>query len=100
MLWTTLLLAKRSTQKQRERSAEPAFSTLDQIRPGREVTVVRIVAGHSATRQLAQLGIRPGTKLTVQRSAPLGGPVLVDCSGIMVAIGRGMARKVDVQVLE
>ncbi len=91
---------KRSAQKEIENPAEPSFSTLDQIRPGREVIVMRIIAGQSATRQLAQLGIRPGVTLTVQRTAPLGGPVLVDCAGIMVAIGRGMARRVGVQIIE
>src|SRR5579884_1007066 len=73
MLWTTLLFGKRSAQKEIENPAEPSFSTLDQIRPGREVIVMRIIAGQSATRQLAQLGIRPGVTLTVQRTAPLGG---------------------------
>jgi ferrous iron transport protein A len=61
--------------------------------------VVQIVAGQSATRQLTQLGIRAGTTLRVRRSAPMGGPVLVESGGSMVAIGRGMARKVSVQTL-
>lgn len=62
--------------------------------------MAEIVAGQSATRQLAQLGIRAGTRLIVRRSAPMGGPVLVDSGGSLVAIGRGMARKVSVQILE
>jgi ferrous iron transport protein A len=61
--------------------------------------VVQIVAGQSATRQLAQFGICAGTTLEVRRSAPMGGPVLVDSGGSMVAIGRGMARKVRVEAL-
>ena len=62
--------------------------------------MVQIVAGRSATQQLAQLGVRAGSTLRVQRSAPMGGPILVDSGGSMVAIGRGMARKVSVQTLE
>ena len=62
--------------------------------------MVQIVAGQSATRQLAQFGVCPGTTLKVRRSAPMGGPVLIDSGGSMVAIGRGMARKVSVQILE
>ena len=61
--------------------------------------MVLIVAGHSAARQLAQLGIRAGTTLKVHRSAPMGGPVLVESGSSMVAIGRGMARKVSVQIV-
>jgi Fe2+ transport system protein FeoA len=70
------------------------------IRAGQSVTVAQIAAGQSATLQLAQLGIRAGATLVVRRSAPLGGPLLVECSGTTVAIGRGMARKVLVQSLE
>jgi Fe2+ transport system protein FeoA len=49
---------------------------------------------------LAQLGSRAGATLTVRRSAPLGGPIMVESHGSLVAIGRGMARKVHVQTLE
>jgi Fe2+ transport system protein FeoA len=99
MFWTPLRLAKSGVAKKAKQSEEPSTTTLDRIRAGQEVNVVQIVAGQSATRQLAQLGIRTGTTLKVRRSAPMGGPVLVDTDGVMVAIGRGMARKVCVQTL-
>ena len=100
MFWTPLRLTKSSGRHRVKRSDESSTSTLDHIRAGQEVKVVQIVAGQSATRQLAQLGIRPGITLKVRRSAPMGGPVLVESGGSMVAIGRGMARKVSVQTLE
>ena len=100
MFWTALRLIKNNSRHRAKRSGEPFTSTLDRIRAGQEVKVLQIVAGQSATRQLAQLGIRAGTTLIVRRSAPMGGPVLVDSGGSMVAIGRGMARKVSVQTLE
>lgn len=73
--------------------------TLDKITAGQSVKVAHIVAGRGATLQLAQLGIRAGATLLVRRSAPLGGPILVESSGSTVAIGRGMARKVLVRTL-
>jgi len=97
MLWTPLRLAKGGSTRKVKRSDEPSTTTLDRIRAGREIEVVQIVAGQSATRQLAQLGIRAGTRLGVRRSAPMGGPILVDSEGSMVAIGRGMASKVRVR---
>ncbi len=100
MFWTPLQLVKSSRQQRIKGFDGPSTSTLDQIRAGRDVKVVQIVAGQSATRQLAQLGIRAGTTLKVRRSAPMGGPVMVDTEGSTVAIGRGMARKVSVQTLE
>ena len=99
MFWIPLLLAKSSDRHRVKRLDEASPSTLDRIKAGQEVKVVQIVAGQSATRQLAQLGIRAGNTLRVRRSAPMGGPVLVDSGGSMVAIGRGMARKVSVQKL-
>jgi len=99
MFWTPLRLAKSTGTHRVKRVDEPSTSTLDRIRAGQEVKVVQIFAGQSATRQLAQLGIRPGTTLKVQRSAPMGGPVLVDSGSSLVAIGRGMARKVSVHIL-
>ena len=99
MLWTPLRLAMSGGKRKVKRSEEPSTTTLDRIRAGREIKVIQIVAGQSATRQLAQLGIRAGITLGVRRSAPMGGPVLVDSGGSMVAIGRGMARKVRVQTL-
>jgi ferrous iron transport protein A len=73
---------------------------LDQIRPGLGVQVAEIVAGQTATRQLSQLGIRTGSLLSVQRSAPLGGPILVESSGSTVAIGRGLAHRIAVRILK
>jgi Fe2+ transport system protein FeoA len=79
--------------------ASPA-PTLDKIKAGQTVKVVETVAGRAATLQLAQLGIRSGATLVVRRSAPLGGAMMVESGGSTVAIGRGMARKVLVRILE
>jgi Fe2+ transport system protein FeoA len=70
---------------------------LDEIKAG-SVEVVEVV-GSNVGRVLAQLGIREGKVLQVRRLAPLGGPILVECGGSAVAVGRGMARKVRVRVL-
>jgi ferrous iron transport protein A len=91
--------------KRRDKSAfEPSDTTfalsLDQAKSGERVRVLQIVAGRTATRQLAQLGIQTGATLTVQRSAPLGGPILVESAGSSVAIGRGLASKVSVRIVK
>lgn len=83
----------------RPRPVSPG-SSLDNVPAGQSVQVIEIAAGRAANLQLAQLGIRSGARLAVRRSAPLGGPVLVESAGSVVAIGRGMARKVHVKSLE
>ncbi len=49
--------------------------------------------------KLSQLGLCPGREVKILRYAPLGGPVMVDAEGRSVAIGRGIASKVEVEVI-
>jgi len=48
--------------------------------------------------KLNQLGLQVGDKLHVLRRAPFGGPVLVECNGREVALGRGVAEKIIVEL--
>ncbi len=101
MFWIASSPIKVKSRKRASKSpGVPSKPTLDKIRAGQSVKVTEIVAGSAASLQLSQLGIRAGATLTVRRSAPLGGPVMVESDGGLVAIGRGMARKVHVQTLE
>ncbi|HDQ44480.1 MAG TPA: ferrous iron transport protein A [bacterium] len=70
--------------------------TLDQIRSGRTVRVVRIAGGWGIQQRLNQLGIHPADRIEVLRNGILGGPVLIRTHGIDMALGRGMARHVAV----
>jgi ferrous iron transport protein A len=71
--------------------------TLDRIRENREVEVVGIRGGWGIRQRLNQMGIHPGDRVLVKRSAIMGGPILVRVRGADVALGRGMTRKVIVQ---
>lgn len=51
------------------------------------------------TGQLARQGVRSGDVLTVKNRAPMGGPILVEARGTMIALGRALARKIMVQVV-
>ncbi len=44
------------------------------------------------------MGLTPGTKVTVVKSAPLNGPLEVHVRGSRLAIGRGMAERIIVEV--
>ncbi len=54
-------------------------------------------AGRLRTR-LMQVGLYRGDEVRVVRSAPLGGPVLVDVNGREIALGRAVAEKVQVEL--
>lgn len=78
---------------------EAKTCSLDRVTRSGRVEVLRVNSDHGAKRQLAQLGILAGAIITVKKTAPLGGPVLVEVRGSLVAIGRALARKVQVEML-
>jgi Fe2+ transport system protein FeoA len=49
-------------------------------------------------KRLSDLGLTPGTKVTVVKSAPFYGPLEVRVRGSRLAIGRGMANRILVDV--
>jgi ferrous iron transport protein A len=72
--------------------------TLDTLRTRHVARVILIEGGHGVRSHLNTLGIHIGDWLTVVERAPFRGPVLVDVNGTRVAIGRGIASKVMVEV--
>jgi len=51
-------------------------------------------------QRLMDLGLTPGTKLTVVKSAPFNGPLEVLVRGSRIVLGRVMASRVIVEVTE
>lgn len=49
-------------------------------------------------KRLTDLGLTPGTDVTVVKSAPFKGPLEVTVRGSRLAIGRGMASRILVDV--
>lgn len=72
---------------------------LDCLPKARWAEVVELSCGREATRRLVDMGIFVGAVLRVQRCAPLGGPVLVQVQGSLVALGRRLARQLTVRAL-
>lgn len=63
--------------------------------------LVRIMAYRGGKRveyKLRQLGLSPGREVKILRYAPMGGPVMLEVEGRTVAIGRGIAERVEVEV--
>ena len=77
----------------------PATMSLVQAPTDRRVQVMAVSGDQDIARLLAQLQVRQGAVLRSLRSAPLGGPLLVECGGSTVIISRRLAERVRVQVL-
>lgn len=85
----------RSMQDYRGRIEETV--PLTDLRRGDRCTVVLALGGHGMVRRLAEMGLTPGTEVTVVRSAPMHGPVEVSLRGVSLALGRGIASRVLVK---
>ncbi|MGC8502685.1 FeoA family protein [Desulfurella sp.] len=64
-----------------------------------EVRVVGFESGCRSKERLFQLGIIPGVILKIKRLAPFSGPLIVSIEGNDVVLGRGIAKKIIVEIL-
>jgi ferrous iron transport protein A len=71
---------------------------LDTVDVKRQVRVMMIDGGRRVRAHLNTLGIHIGDWLTVVERAPFRGPVLVEINGARLALGRGVAAKIRVEV--
>lgn len=61
------------------------------------VMIKQILGGPAVRKQLSQLGIHVGDRVMIKRSAPFGGPVLLEYRGTEVALGRAIADSIVVE---
>jgi ferrous iron transport protein A len=60
--------------------------------------IIALPEGHFASQRLREMGLRPG--LTVQMLHNHGkGPVLIQVLGCRLALGRGLAQKIDIEMV-
>lgn len=62
-----------------------------------QVEIISCKGGRGISSKLRQLGLMPGDRITVIQRAPFNGPLLVEVNGRTVALGRGVAGKIEVK---
>ncbi len=93
-----------------KREGRRADKSADDLRQGRVVpltslaagaraVVVSVAGGHGFRHRLSLLGVRPGVELQKVSSLFLRGPAVITIGGRQVAIGFGMANRIDVEPL-
>ena len=65
-----------------------------------QVEIVSFRGGWGISSKLRQLGLMPGDRIIVTKRAPFNGPLLVEANGRSIALGRGVAGKIEVKVCE
>ena len=67
---------------------------LTQAAIGQQVQLKSIKGGRHLNHRLVEMGLTPGVSIRVLQNS--GGPLLLAISDSRIALGRGMARKVNV----
>jgi len=88
-----------------KRGPEGLEVPLTALSGGQTGTVISIKTGHGRGRggwgfekRLTDMGLTPGTKVTVVKSAPFHGPLEILVRGSRLALGRGMAERIFVEL--
>ncbi|MGQ9515258.1 MAG: FeoA family protein [Thermoproteota archaeon] len=88
------------------KSSERLIVPLTSLRAGETGIVTSIRPAHGGGRgrcwgfekRLMDLGLTPGTRVMVVKSAPFHGPLEILVRGSRLALGRGMAERIFVEI--
>ena len=70
---------------------------LTELKQNQKATIIFVTGGRSARKRLTDLGLTPGTQITVDRTSAREGPVGICIRTFCLAIGRGLAEKIFVE---
>jgi DtxR family Mn-dependent transcriptional regulator len=82
----------------KEDHSQKLLTELSNLKPGEEGVVAFIRGGTSACQRLLDMGLTKGTEVSVVNAAPFRGPIEVSVRGTALALGRGLAGKVFVEM--
>ncbi len=78
-------------------SASSPRRTLSRVPVGGTAVVARVTGTRAIVRRLLEMGLVPGTAVTVQREAPLGDPVELRVRNYALSIRRADALGIEVE---
>jgi Fe2+ transport system protein FeoA len=70
---------------------------LTDLQEGERSTILLAFGGHRMVHRLAEMGLTPGTEITLIRSAPIQGPIEISVRGVSLALGRRIASRILVK---
>lgn len=70
--------------------------TLDRLKNGESADVLEVRVEGKIKRRLVEMGITPGTRVTVTKRAPLGDPIEIALRGYKLTIRQADARGIRV----
>jgi DtxR family Mn-dependent transcriptional regulator len=77
---------------------DQSLVSVSNLKQGQCGKISFIRGGYNMFQRLLDMGLTPGTEICVLRAAPLGGPVELSVRGSKLALGKGVASKVFVEL--
>lgn len=71
---------------------------LDELKPGHEGCVVRVCGDDGSGRRMMAMGVTPGTRIRVERVAPLGDPIEIRVREYSLLIRKSEATKIIIRL--
>ena len=71
--------------------------SLTHVSKGSKVVLSSISNGHGLRKRLQDMGLTPGVEFRIITKSQ-GGPVIVEVRGARLALGRGIAERIDVEL--
>ncbi len=72
---------------------------LDRLPPKTKASVQKIEGGHGLIQRLQVMGIRKNQQITIASKQPFRGPITIKVNERELTLGRGMAKKILVEVV-
>lgn len=73
---------------------------LNEMRENQSAKIDSFSGGEKLLDRMLQHGIYPGDKVILKRTAPMRGPFLIEIDGREIILGRMIANKILVEVVE
>ncbi|MCK5077629.1 MAG: ferrous iron transport protein A [Calditrichia bacterium] len=75
-------------------------AVLKEIPEGKKGKVLNCEGGISFRMRLTKLGLHKGDEIKIKRNSRFTGPVLIEVMGREIAVGRGIAEKIMMEIEE
>ena len=74
--------------------------TLDKAKSNQTVEIRQIAGGCCVRQRFNELGLYVGAQIKIKQSSSFGGPIVISYNNSEIAIGRGMAAHIQIEVHE
>ena len=71
---------------------------INNLKTGQSGIIHALPEGKKAQTRLAEMGLRCGMSVTLKHKMPLKGPVIIEVGQTQIAIGQGMASKIQLKI--